>query len=380
MKRLIATFAFLICYGLSAQVTQEVFESFKLQQKRNVSYYIPENYSADKKYPIVVVLDAEYLFDNVVANTKFRGRFQGMPECIVVGINQLKNEQRYFDCGFEKDTGLPNDDGKKFFEFLGMELIPYIEGKYRTAPFKMFVGYDITANFGNFYLFKDKSIFNAYISISPTLAPEMETRVPARLGALNQKIFYQLILEGEKTNDRAGILAMDKAIKALDKDNLYYNFAEYPLADHVSVATYGIGPALDNIFAIFKPISPKEYKEEILASDDPPFKYLEDKYATIEGLFGFKKPIELNDVMAIYAASKKKEDYGSLKSLSDLCKKEYPDTMMGFYFEGECYEHEGQAKKALRAYEKAFGMQEIDFLTKEMALDKIDALKADFRL
>src|SRR5690606_23156158 len=150
-------------------------------------------------------------------------------------------------------------------------------------------------NFGNFYLFKDKSIFNAYVSISPTLAPEMETRVPARLGALDQKIFYQLILEGEKTKDKAGILAMDKAIKALDKDNLYYNFTEYPLADHITVATYGIGPALDNIFAIFKPISPKEYKEEILASDDPPFKYLEDKYATIADLYGFKKPIELND-------------------------------------------------------------------------------------
>ena len=51
---------------------------------------------------------------------------------------------------------------------------------------------------------------------------------------------------------------------------------------------------------------------------------------------------------------------------------------MGFYFEGECYEHEGEAKKALRTYEKAFGMEEIDFLTKEMALEKIDALKADF--
>lgn len=378
MKRLIVTFTFLICYGLNAQVTQEVFESFKLQQKRNVNYYIPENYSATKKYPLIVVLDAEYLFDNVVANIKFRSRFQGMPECIVVGINQYKDEQRYYDCGFEADTGLPTDDGKKFFEFLGMELIPYLQGKYSTAPFKMFIGYDITANFGNFYLFKDKSLFNAYISISPTLAPEMETRVPARLGALNQKIFYQLILEGEKTNDRAGILAMDKAIKILDKDNIYYNFSEYPLADHVTVATYGIGPAMDNIFAIFKPISPKEYKEKILTSDGSPFAYLKDKYAMIEELFGFKKPIELNDIMAIYAASKKKEDYGSLKELSNLCKKEYPDTMMGFYFEGECYEREGEAKKALRTYEKAFGMQEIDFLTKEMALEKIDALKADF--
>lgn len=82
--------------------------------------------------------------------------------------------------------------------------------------------------------------------------------------------------------------------------------------------------------------------------------------------------------MAIYAASKKKEDTESLKELANLCKKEFPDTMLGFYFEGEYYEEIGEPKKALRTFEKAFGMSEIDFLTKDMALEKIDALKADF--
>ncbi|MBT8183109.1 MAG: esterase, partial [Eudoraea sp.] len=83
-------------------------------------------------------------------------------------------------------------------------------------------------------------------------------------------------------------------------------------------------------------------------------------------------------IMAIYAASRKKDDYESLKPLSELCKQEFPSTMLGFYFEGEYYEELGEAKKALRTFEKAFAMEEIDFLTKEMALEKMDALKADF--
>jgi hypothetical protein len=82
--------------------------------------------------------------------------------------------------------------------------------------------------------------------------------------------------------------------------------------------------------------------------------------------------------MAIYAGCRKKEDTESLKPQSDLCKKEFPNTMLGFYFEGEYYEQMGEPKKALRTFEKAFGMEEIDFLTKEMALEKMDALKADF--
>lgn len=366
------------CLGLNAQVTHEIFESFKLQERRDVAYYFPENYSKDKKYPIILVLDAEYLFDQVVANTKFYSRFHGMPEAIVAGVYQSKHNARYQDCGFEPDSGLPTEKGKLFFEFLGMELIPYLENKYSTAPFKMFVGYDITANFGNYYLFKENSLFDAYLIISPTLAPEMDTRIPARLSAMNKKIFYQIILEGGKGDNTNAVLALDQSLKSLETKNLTYSFDQYPTADHISVATYGIGKAFDTVFGLFKPISPKEYREKILSSEEPVFKYLQDKQSTIFNLFGIKMAASLNDIMAIYAATRKKEDVHSLKSLSDLCKKEYPNTMLGFYFEGEYYEQTAEPKKALRAFEKAFGMEEIDFLTKDMALEKIDALKADF--
>ena len=129
---------------------------------------------------------------------------------------------------------------------------------------------------------------------------------------------------------------------------------------------------------MFKPISPKEYREKVLTTEEPVYAYLENKYEMINTLFGFRKRVELNDIMAIYAGIRKKQDYASLKPLSDLCKQEFPQTMLGFYFEGEYYEQMGEPKKALRTFEKAFGMEEIDFLTKEMALEKMDALKADF--
>ena len=378
MTRIITVLALLICSGLSSQVTQEIFESFKLQERRDVKYYIPEDYSPEKKYPLVLVLDAEYLFENVVATAKFYSSFHGMPQAIIVGVDQGKNDIRWDDCDYDQVSGLPTEKGKKFFEFLGMELIPYLDTSYNTAPFKMFIGYDITANFGNFYLFKEKSLFNSYVSISPVLAPEMESRIPTRLGAMDKKIFYHLIVEGEKSKDQKRILDLDKAIKVVDNESLHYFFDQYNDADHISVATYGIGKAFDNVFKMFKPISPKEYKTEMLTSEEPVYQYLEDKYREIEEMFGFKKAVELNDIMAVYAGCRKKDDFESLKPLSDLCKEEFPDTMLGFYFEAEYYEEIGDTKKALRTFEKAFGMEEIDFLTKEMALEKIDALKADF--
>ncbi|MDP2526072.1 alpha/beta hydrolase [Maribacter dokdonensis] len=378
MRYLHFFFALLFGFTSYAQVTQEIFESFKLQERRDVHYYFPENLDETKKYPIIIVLDGEYLFEQVVATSKFYSRFHGMPQSIVVGIDQSKNDLRYEDCAFDHENGLPSEKGKSFYEFIGMELIPYLDLNYSTAPFKMIVGYDITANFMNYWLFKDNSIFDGYVSISPTLAPEMESRLPMRLGTFDNQIFYQLIVEGEESNDRQRILGMNNDIKAIDKESLHYFFDEYTNADHISVATYGIGKAFDNIFGMFKPISPKEYKTQILTSEEPVYNYLENKYQGIVDMFGFSKPVELNDIMAIYAASRKKEDFESLKPLSDLCKKEYPETMLGFYFEAEYYEQLGEPKKALRTFEKSFQMEEIDFLTKEMALEKMDALKADF--
>ena len=368
----------LITLNLGAQVKKEIFESFKLQERRDVSYYFPEDYSEENKYPLIVVLDAQYLFDLVVANVKFQSGLGRMPEAIVVGVHQGENDIRLDDCDFEEVSGLPTEKGKMFYEFLGTELIPYLETSYNVAPFKMFIGYDITANFGNFYLFKDRSLFNSYVSISPVLATEMESRVPTRLSALDQVIFYNIILEKEPTDDRQRILQMNHSIKSITKESLHYFFDEYDDVDHTSIAAYGIAKAFDNVFRMFQPISPKEYKTEILTSQEPAFSYLENRYGMIEQLFGFKKPVELNDIMAIYAACRKKEDFESLKPLAELCKKEYPNTMMGFYFEGEYYEEIGEPKKAFKTFEKAFQLEEIDFLTKDMALEKIDALKADF--
>ena len=378
MKKFILPIMALLCFGLNAQVKKEIFESFKLQERRDVSYYIPEDYTDDKKYPLTVVLDADYLFDLVVANAKFYSEHIRMPKPIIVGIHQRENDLRWEDCDFDLISGLPTEKGKLFYEFLGTELIPYVETNYSIAPFKMFMGYDITANFGNYFLFKDKSLFDSYVTISPLLATEMESRVPSRLLDLDQEIFYNVVLEKEKTKDRQRMLQMNNAIQSITKENLHYFFDEYDDPDHISIAAYGVSKAFDNVFKSFRPISPKEYKEEILKSDEPVFSYLDDRYSRIKDLLGFEKQVDVNDIMAIYAGSIKKEDYESLKKLSVVCKKLYPETMMGFYFEGEYLELLGEPRKAKTAFEKAYLMEEIDFLTKDLAIEKIDALKADF--
>ncbi len=380
MRNLVAVLIiFLVFQQSHAQAKTETFESYKLLEKRTLKLYVPEDYSPEKIYPLIVVLDAEYLFDAVMANARFYSFWNEMPEAIVIGIDQNYNDIRSEDCDYSDRDGLPQDKGNQFFEFIGMELLPYIENKYNIAPFRMIVGHSLTANFINYYLFKEHPLFNAYIALAPAFAPDMEYRVAERLSSFTDKKFYYLATgEFDDKDDKKRIQTLNSNLKSLQNEAIQYYYDDFENAGHTSVAAYAIPKAFDKIFKVFKPITPEIYREKILTMEGPVYDFLTDKYASIESLFGFKEQISVNDIMAIYAATKKKSDLDSLKNLSDLCKKEYPETMMGFFFEAEYYEQLGEPKKALRTYEKAFGMSEIDFITKDLALDRIDALKADF--
>lgn len=368
----------LLCANFSfAQVTTTTIESIQLAEQRTLKLYVPENYNPDKSYPLMVVLDADYLFDLTVGNAKFYAYKDEMPQCIIVGVDQ--SQTRLEDCFYNDENGFPDKKGNAFFEFIGMELIPMIENNYNLANFKAIIGHGVTANFANYFLFKKAPLFNAYIELSPSLAPLMESKVPKRLSELDQMVFYYLATATEDvTENQQRIQVFHNQTKGYTNDNLHYSYNNFEGADHYSVASYGIPIAFNQFFKVYKPISVKEYKEEVLAFQDPVIEYLNQKYSTIEALFGFKKQVSLNDMMAIYAAAKKKEELESIHELSKIAKNEYPDTMLGFFWEAEYLEQQGKPKKALRTYEKAFGMREIDFATKDLALDRMEALKADF--
>ena len=377
-KNAFACIALLLCsYFSVAQITTTTLNSVKLAEQRNVKLYVPEDYSAEKTYPLVVVLDADYLFDIAVGNAKFYAHKDKMPQSIIVGIDQ--SQTRFEDCFYNEDSGFPDKKGNAFFEFIGMELVPMLEKNYNLANFKAIIGHGITANFANYFLFKKSPLFNAYIELSPSFAPLMESKVPKRLSEMDKMVFYFLATANEdEFENQQRIQVFNNQTKGYTNDHLHYYYNNFESADHYSIASFGIPVAFDQFFKVYKPISVKEYKDEILAYQGPVIDYLTEKYTTIETLFGFKKQVSLNDMMAIYAAAKKKEDLESIDALSKIAKNEYPNTMLGFFWEAEYLEQLGEPKKALRTYEKAFGMNEIDFATKDLALERMEALKTDF--
>lgn len=380
MKRFISILVILFSISsISSQVIYEEFASAKLGEKRQIKIQLPRGYenNTEKSYPLFIVLDGDYLFEVVAGNVDYYSYWEDMPEAIVVGINQI--DQRDSDTNYSEQNSLPIEGGASFFEFIGMELIPSLISTYRLEDFRVIVGHGETANFMNYYLLKDRPVFQAYINISPALAPDVNTYLSERLSKFETKLFYYL---ASGTNDRKSVKkdaeALNATFTALDNKNILYNYDNFEGATHYNAPAHALPKALESIFYVFQPISKKEYKETILKLETSPVEYLEEKYQTILDLFGIEKQILINDFKATSAAIEKTEKFQHYEALGKLARKQYPDTLLGNYYLARFYEETGEPKKAMKTYKSAYILEEIAGITKDLMLEKADEIKADF--
>lgn len=377
---LVLLFCFIANYNLQSQALLETIESYKLEGQRELKIQLPRNYdnSAKRLYPLVIVLDGDYLFEPVAGNIDYQAYWEDIPDCIIVGVNQ--STTRTDDFFYDEDTYFPAHDGAAFYEFVAAELVPYIEERYNASDFRIIVGHDLSANFMNYFLFKDTPLFRAYIALSPDLAPMMSIRLKERLAIMEQETFYYMATaDADVKVLRNAIIECDAQLKAIENQALRYKFDNFEDANHYSLVGRGIPKALNEIFSLYKPISGKEYNEKILTFEGSPYDYLIEKYKDIEYFYGFEKKLIENDVRAIAAASNKKDDLESLEKLAKLVKKEFPDSMLSAYYMGMYYEKEGNLKRALQRYKSGLLLEPSQFIDKEIILEKMyetrDAMK-----
>ena len=380
MKKII-TFLFL-SLAFTTMQSQAIYESIfseKLDQDRQLKILLPRGYDsdADKKYPLIVVLDGDYLFEAVAGNVDYYSYWDDIPDAIIVGVKQ--GETRFEDTAYSEQNSLPVDKGGAFFEFLGMELLPYMNKNYKLEAFKVIVGHGQTANFINYFLLKDEPIFHAYVALSPDLAPDMTTYLTGRFEKIEKKVFYYLATSDNDIKQiQTGTNALNEALKTIENKNLLYNFDTFEGPSHYALPAHAIPKALESIFLIFQPITKKEYTNTILNLKTSPVDYLLEKYETIETLFGIDKPILVNDFKAISAAIKKSEKWEYYEELGKIARKEYPDTLLGHYYLARYYEEIGEPKKAMKMYRSAYVLEEIGGISKDEMLEQADAIKADF--
>jgi len=376
IKKLLLMVVIICPWIISAQTYYETISSEKLGTKREIKIQLPRNYEENKEklYPVMLVLDGDYLFEPVAGMVDYYSYWEDAPEMIVVGVNQGRSREA--DSYYDESRYLPSEEGAAFFEFLGMELMQHIASKYRVAPFHVIVGHDLTANFMNFYLLKDHPIFDAYINLSPDYAPKMNVRLGEIFEKTDKKIWYYLATGSDDIPQlQESINAFDSQLKDINNTLLNYKFDNFDGATHYSLVGKAIPSAIDNIFEIYRPISQKEYQTTLLQTSISLSEYLQDKYNTINELFGLQKQIRLNDFLAINQAIEKTKRWEDFKELSKMAAEHYPNTMLATYFEARWEEETGNPQRAIKTYQKAYSQEPISFLTTDFMLERANEIK-----
>ena len=376
MKNVLILICAILCVsaGWSQKVTDTI-RSQKLEEDRIIHIGLPASYQSNpqKKYPLLILLDGDYLFDAFQGALNYGNYWEDIPEMITVGVAMEKTREE--DCASDSESGLPSGKGEKFFEFMG-ELVAALEKQYRVAPFKIIAGHDVTAGFINYYLYKDAPLFNAYISMSPEFPVAMEEHLPQRLAALQQPAYYYMCTaDGDVKKMQKLIKTVDETVRKLPNPQVLYRFDEFKGASHYSLVLHAIPSALYHFFGAYQPISTNEFNEKIAVLPTGHVDYLMAKYTTIEKMLGTKLTIRINDFKAIEAAILKNKAYAELDKLSDLARKNYPKSMLPDYHLGLMYEKQGDPKRAAKAYQSGFQKEEIGDLTKDFMLEKADAMK-----
>lgn len=191
-----------------------VVKSNILDEERTCLISLPDSYNDSaqvaKKYPIIILLDGYTHFKTASGIVHFmssnRNRNNLMPESIIVAIENVDRERDFTVTKIK--TRRPNTmgGGRNFLNFIENELIPYIDENYRTEPYRTLVGHSLGGLLTlNSYLDKN-SIFNAYISIDPSIwwnEEMMKNKVDSISSiSLNKKLYIATANQGEANYER----------------------------------------------------------------------------------------------------------------------------------------------------------------------------------
>ena len=351
-----------------------------LNEKRAIEIQLPRSYETevDKNYPLMIVLDGDYMFNIVSGSVDYLSYWGDIPENLVVGISQ--KDTRFQDSSvFDNITYTPISSTASFYDFIVNELIPYFSKNYRVSNFKVIVGQERTANFANFFLLKNDPQIRGVISISPKISENMNRYLNENLSKSNSKIVYTL--SSSKRDFESifkNVSELTTSLDSIENKNLRFESLIFDKENHYILPSVSVPKSIRSTYSMYSDIDKTEYDSIISKLETSPIVYLKNKYQLIREFYDVDKTISINDFMAIEEFIEENEFFNLYDELSELAKQEYPGTILPSYYKGRFIEETGDPKKAMYIYRSAYNMKEVKGLTKEYLLELAERIKEDF--
>ena len=336
-------------------------DSKVMAERRQVIVWTPPGYAVgNASYPVLYLTDAERQFGHTATTVEFLSRNGRMPAMIVVGIfntDRTRDLTPYKDK--EDDVQLPTAGGAdRFLRFIETELVPWVEGEYRTQRFRAFAGHSFGGLFAMHALASRPDLFNAVVAVSPSLSwrqGEAVKRIDAMLGqqrTLKGALYVTLGDEGPAM--KSGLDRLRTVLEERAGKGLRWDLVEMLDEDHGSIVLRSHYNAFEKVFDGWRLPRPRNGRFK------GGLKAVEAHYAKLSDRLGWAvTPPEATINALGYAAVADGQFDEGLEYLQANVRN-YPNSANVYDSLGEGLEAAGRLDDALAKYEEAIKRAEAD--------------------
>jgi Predicted hydrolase of the alpha/beta superfamily len=397
MKKLV--FCFFLCTILFNGVAQtdskvvagtiETISSKILNEDLKVWVYVPNSEASDvsspSKYPVVYLLDGDTHFLSVTGMLQELSSFSGnmiSPEMIVVGIISNNRSRDLTPTHAEAQPPFADSrlaavsgGGEKFISFIEKELIPYIDSKYPTQPYRMLMGHSLGGLTVMNTLINHTDLFNSYVAIDPSMWWDNKKLLLQAEKVLSDKSFegkslylamantmpHGMNLEMAKkdmtplTAQIHCVFKLDTLLRQNASNKLRYSSKFYNDETHSSIPMIAGYDALHFLFDFYAlNLTPQDFMSFSAAT----LQKIEDHYGVISKNMGYT--VKCPEMMAngLGYALMRQRRFKESELVFSMNVRNYPSSFDAYNSMGDLYDATGEKAKAIDSYKKALSIKE----------------------
>jgi predicted alpha/beta superfamily hydrolase len=352
---------------VKAQVGESVFIGTKhmlhsriLNEDREYWLSLPEDYhkieSSHKQYPVLIILDGNSHFKslagmvNYMSSDKYRS--WKIPEMIVVGIQNVDRRRDYTPDKIITQIENNSGGGERFLSFLEDELIPELDKKYRTSPYRILFGHSLGGLLATHAYMKEETLFNAFLAVDPSLGTWDAETMDKKLEAVSDQSFKRYVYIATANWGKRNIRNRDRHVRLYEALNskcigeFRAKLEYFENENHGSIPPIAFYHGISNIFKGYG-ISYREVESKDQLTTH--FRILSERLS-----YEFSPPEYLvNQIGYRMLRSRNANDKSKALEFFILNAENYPSSFNAFDSLGEAYEALGDNNKAIENYTKS---------------------------
>jgi len=309
-----------------------------------LSIHLPANYDSSKKaYPVLYMLGSDYRarFAMLASTLDYMGEGQ-IPEMILIGIDLPEGNRILLPTRENQDTTIPDN----YINFFETELIPHVDNKYRTAPFRVLFGGSNSGFFTVYTLLNNPLLFNSYFASSPSIMviPEvLQQKIKSGpLKTLSENRFLHIIY-----SDDEGMTEIASEFSSVVEEHKPKSFT-YKVDELVN---QGHVPAMDFpmfLLALYPDFKPFNFRENMVSLDK-----VRQHFDSLSKRYGYEILPPISVIFDFGYVNTRSKNLIAAEEIFQYSLEVYPKGKESYLGMGILRRAQGQLENAKVMYEKA---------------------------